>query len=91
MPDQFNNGGHRKPYATVMTGTAESNVALLLVESLIHGLIARSILTVQEAIDIIQIAADVEHQLDEARTGPTARFQSALTPLALSLAVDLDD
>lgn len=38
--------------------------ALLLVESLIHGLIARSALTVEQAIEIIQIAADVKQ--DEA-------------------------
>ncbi len=34
--------------------------ALLLVESLIHGLIARSSLTVEQAVEIVQIAAEVK-------------------------------
>ena len=39
---------------------AHGQAAMLLVESLIHGLIARSILPVEEAIDIVTVAIDVQ-------------------------------
>lgn len=42
---------------------AHGQAALLLVESLIHGLIARSALTVEEAIEIIEIAAEVKRDV----------------------------
>lgn len=90
MPDQISNGSDRDPCATRTTGQAESNAALLLVESLIHGLIARSILSVEEAINIIEIAADVEQQLDDSRMDSKGGFQSVLIPLAQSLSADLN-
>ena len=37
--------------------------ALLLVESLIHGLIAREILTVADAVEIIEVAAVVKEEI----------------------------
>lgn len=42
---------------------AHGQAALLLVESLIHGLIARSALTVADAVEIIQIAAEVKQDV----------------------------
>lgn len=78
------------PLATDGHGRA----ALLLAESLIHGLIARSVLTVADAIEIIEVAAEVERDPglagsagdgdDAARTAP-----SLLRPLAESLGFDL--
>lgn len=41
--------------------------ALLLVESLIHGLIGKSVLSVAEAIEIIDVAANVRFELAEER------------------------
>lgn len=67
MPDYITSGDGRLPNATTVAGTTGDSAALLLVESLIHGLIARSILSIQEAIDIVEIAADVERQRDEER------------------------
>lgn len=42
---------------------AHGQAALLLVESLIHGLIARSALSVEEAVEIIQIATEVKQDV----------------------------
>ena len=91
MPDSNIGDGH-KPFAKTMKDTAQGAAALLLVESLIHGLIERSILSLQEAIDIIDIAADVERQLDATGLGPPfGDFRSLLAPIAGSLRVDLKD
>lgn len=60
--------------------------ALLLVESLIHGLTSRAVLTVAEAIEIIDVAAEVEdeHRVASAEAG-LAPVPSLLSPLATSL------
>jgi len=58
MPSPTGTGGRTDP-------DAHGQAALLLVESLIHGLIARSSLTRAEAIDIIDIAADVKIEYAE--------------------------
>jgi len=39
---------------------AHGQAAMLLVESLIHGLIEREVLSVSDAVDIIQLAAEVK-------------------------------
>ncbi len=88
MPDSINGDG-RDSRPTNINGKDQDSAALLLVESLIHGLIARALLTVHEAIEIVDIAADVEHQLHHAKVGQTVAFQSLLTPLSRSLSVDL--
>ena len=90
MPDS-NNGDDHNPFATIMKDTTQGAAALLLVESLIHGLIARSILSLQEAIDILDVAADVERELDTTGLGPPfGDFQSLLAPIASSLRCDLE-
>lgn len=58
VPSPNGSGGRTDP-------DAHGQAALLLVESLIHGLIARSSLTRAEAIDIIDIAADVKIEYAE--------------------------
>ena len=88
MPDSTADDGHQS-LATTMNGKDNHSAAMLLVESLIHGLIARSLLTVQEAIDIIDIAADAEHQLHYAKVDQMEAFLSLLSPLSHSLRYDL--
>lgn len=39
---------------------AHGHAAMLLVESLIHGLIARDVITVADAVEIVDIAIDVQ-------------------------------
>ncbi|MEO7409822.1 MAG: hypothetical protein ABIU10_00675 [Sphingomicrobium sp.] len=90
MPDFPTSGSGRDPTATAVVGATQDSAALLLIESLIHGLIARSILSVHEAIDIVDIAADVEREIHDARKLPTLAFQSLLAPLSRSLRVELN-
>lgn len=75
------------------TGAAdgsEGRAALLLAESLVHGLIARSVISVADAVEILDTASEVEaDQLVDS----ASEKQSALTRLAairISLARDLD-
>jgi hypothetical protein len=42
---------------------AHGQAAMLLVESLIHGLIERSIITVADAVEIVESAADVKEEV----------------------------
>jgi hypothetical protein len=60
--------------------------ALLLVESLIHGLLRRSQLTLAEAIDIVQVAIDVEAETGHDRGDDPTRA----SPAALRLTAMLD-
>lgn len=41
---------------------ASGQAAISLVESLIHGLIVHSVITVEDAIEIVEVAAEVEEQ-----------------------------
>lgn len=52
--------------------------ALLLVESLIHGLIASSSLTVAQAIEIVQIAAEVKQDAVDHVAASAAPLKDAL-------------
>lgn len=42
---------------------AHGQAAMLLVESLLHGLIARSVLSVADAVEIVEIAAEVKAEV----------------------------
>jgi hypothetical protein len=56
-----NNGARRlRPQANA---DAHGQAALLLVESLIHGLIARSMISVSEAVEIVEVAVEVNAEL----------------------------
>lgn len=85
--------GH--PHLAPITVDGHGKAALLLTESLIHGLIARSVLTVSDAVEIIEIAADIERDsvLSPGGDGadPAIPAPSLLAPLAESLGLDLDD
>lgn len=64
MTDTFDDdatGAHRD--RSLRTPDPHGEAALLLVESLIHGLIAKSLLKDVEAIEIIDIAAEVREAL----------------------------
>lgn len=90
MPDS-NIGDDHNPFGSTMKDPTKGAAALLLVESLIHGLIARSILSVQEAVDIIDIAANIERELDATGLAPPfGDFHSLLLPIVSSLRADLN-
>lgn len=61
-----------------LSGDAHGQAALLLVESLLHGLIAHSALTVKQAIEIVEIAADVKQDHVDAAESPAASATEAL-------------
>lgn len=73
---------------------AHGQAALVLVESLIHGLLERSVLTVADAVEIIDVASDIQADVAEAADGAGAkmwRSHSLLAAMSSSLARDLND
>ncbi|MET0365420.1 MAG: hypothetical protein ABW169_12290 [Sphingobium sp.] len=70
---------------------AHGEAALLLVESLIHGLIDRGILDVGAAIDVVDTAVSVEEDVMDARPDRAGVHSSLdlLVRIARSLSMDL--
>ena len=70
---------------------AHGEAALLLVESLLHALTERAILTVADAVDIVETAADVNGEATEELGRPVARHTSMalLEAISSSLRYDL--
>jgi len=70
------------------------HAALLLVESLIHGLLSRAVMTVEDALEIIEAADDVQVDYAMAADGkgaPMWQAHALLTSIAESLKIDRDD
>lgn len=79
------------PKITPAMPDPHGHAALLLVESLIHGLIERSIISVVDAIDIIETADSVQVDVADATDGqnePMWRSHALLTRIAESLRYD---
>lgn len=73
---------------------ADGKAALLLVESLIHGLCENSTLSTDEAIAIAERAMDVQADRAEAADGagaPLWQSHALLSSIAASLRADSDD
>lgn len=71
---------------------AHGQAAMLLVESLIHGLIARSVISVADAVEIVDIATAVKEEVAASLGDTPATLQRSLTLLkaiSRSLRVDL--
>ncbi len=67
---------------------------MLLVESLIHGLIAHSTITIAQAVEIVDIAADAKAEIDSDLGDAKPRSRSAvdiLDSISRSLKADLRD
>ncbi|HEV2505155.1 MAG TPA: hypothetical protein VGV39_18915 [Mesorhizobium sp.] len=60
---------------------AYGQAALLLVESLIHALIAASVISLQEAVEVVDIAADVKEDIAESLGDSPATLSQSLTLL----------
>lgn len=92
MPDQTRDGIFRLRFHNPTHPDQQSQSALLLVESLIHALIAKSVLTLPEAIEIIEVAEDVELEMTRSANGamPPNAKASLLGPIAKSLRTNLD-
>lgn len=78
------------------SGTASRDthgqVALLLVESLIHGLLARSVISVHDAVEVVEVASAVREMLAIDRDESPEALRTALRLLgaiSTSLSADL--
>ncbi len=70
---------------------AHGQAAMLLVESLIHGLIARSVLSVAEAVEIVDVAAEVKREIAADLGDSPATMRKSLSLLrAISASLKLD-
>lgn len=70
---------------------AHGQAALLLVESLIHSLIVRSVISVPEAIEIVEVALDVDVEIGADLGEPSSQLSqshSLLAAISASLLVD---
>ena len=73
---------------------AHGHAAMLLSESILHGLIARSLITVADAIEIVEVAAEVDEAIAADGGGFTENRQKSLAILDAirsSLTNDLQD
>ena len=60
---------------------AHGQAALLLVESLLHSLIARSVLSVEQAIEVVEVAADVKGEIAADQGDSPATLRRSLVML----------
>ena len=70
------------------------HAALVLVESLIHGLVAREVLTTVDAVEIMESAKEVQTDVAEAADGAGAgmwRSHALITAMSDSLKHDLPE
>lgn len=63
MPNSFTNDNSLPPSPEHCN--AQGQAAILLVESLIHALIDRSVITVETAVEVIDAALEVSEEIDE--------------------------
>lgn len=91
MPEITNDNHPAGGAATRREPDAHGQAAMLLVESLIHGLIARSVISVEEAVEIVEMAAEVKAEV-AAELGDSAatlhRSLGLLESISLSLKGD---
>lgn len=82
-----------EPTASADYPQSRGEAALLLIESLIHALVDKGVLTLREAVELVEIAGDVELEVAASKdSGKPPREQpSFLEPLARSLRGDLPD
>lgn len=73
---------------------AHGEAAILLVESLIHGLIAKRVLSVSEAVEIVDVATEVKLEAGIEDGAPTVASQTSinlLQDISASLKFDLEE
>lgn len=71
---------------------AHGHAAMLLVESLVHGLIARKIISVADAVEIVEVAVEAKTEIaDDAGDSPAhlRRSLGLLTAISSSLRRDV--
>jgi hypothetical protein len=92
MTDKISNDNNRSVADAELRGPdAHGQAAMLLVESLIHGLIERSALTVTEAIEIVEVASQIKTEVADALGDSPATMRKSLALLsAISASLMLD-
>lgn len=70
MDDITNDNDAYPATARAREPDAHGQAALLLVESLLHGLIDSSVISIPEAVEIVEVAAEVEADLAVDRSVP---------------------
>lgn len=80
---------HRPEAADSREPDAHGQAALLLVESLIHGLAERKVITVSEALDIMECALEAQQAIDEDGAG-ASRKQAAVLLASLVASLEID-
>jgi hypothetical protein len=82
------NGGPRGPMTAQDKGNGQA--ALLLIECLMHALVAKGALSREEFIEIVEGAAEVEEELMAANASlPPDQSGSLLSPLANAFKTEL--
>ena len=83
MTDPISNDNAGPPDSGLLSGPdAHGQAAMLLVESVIHGLIAKSVFSTREAIDIVGTAIDVKEEVADELGDSAATMQKSLAILA---------
>lgn len=94
MDDRTSNDNDAaRAYARMPEPDAYGQAAMFLTESLIHGLIARKVITVADAVEIVGAAAEVKEEVGEELGESPVTLQRSLVLLdsiSRSLANDLD-
>lgn len=94
MSDNLNDNNADAVAGRVPEPDAHGQAAFLLVESLIHGLVAQSALSLDAAVEIVEIAAEVKVEVAPLLGDTPATLERSLLMLenlAGSLRVDLGD
>jgi hypothetical protein len=82
MPENSNDNQLGRDAAPRPEPDAHGQAAMLLVESLIHGLIARSVISTEEAIEIVDVAAEIKAEVAADLGDSPATMQHSLALLA---------
>lgn len=92
ITNSYNDNNASTTPVTRQSGEPHGRVAMLLAESLIHGLIARSVLSTADAIEIVGIAGEVVAETG-AENGDTtetlAKSLAILKAISTSLSIDM--
>ena len=91
MPEITNDNHPAAASAPRREPDAHGQAAMLLVESLIHGLIARSLISTEEAVEIVTMAAEVKAEVAAElgdSPGTLARSLALLESISRSLKGD---
>lgn len=90
MFDSSNDGTSPSNGGVPPRGQSHGQAALLLVESLMHGLVEKGALSQRDFIEIVEGAAEVEHELVSTNAStPADRSGSHLAPLAAAFKKEL--